>query len=65
MIIIMKDMFQNIENYLKQIIEGNKLNEEKIFEDSIITNNEYKDKKGIYIFGNKIYIIKHLNFIKV
>ena len=42
MIIIMKDMFQNIEDYLKKIIKENKLDEDKIFEGSIITNNEYK-----------------------
>ena len=64
MIIIMNDMFTNIENYLEKIIQENEFNEEKIFENSIITNNDYMDKKGIFIYGNKNIYEQTLKFYK-
>ena len=64
MFMIMDDMFKYIENYLNIIIQENGLNEEKIFEKSIITNPEYKNKKGIYIFENKKIYEKALKFYK-
>ena len=64
MIIIMNDMFMNIENYLEKIIQENEFNEEKIFENSIITNNDYMDKKGIFIYGNKNIYEQTLKFYK-
>ena len=66
MINIMNDMFLNIENFLTKIINKNGLNEEKIFQDSIIINKDYKDKKGLFIFENKMIYeqtIKFYNFL--
>ena len=57
LLILMKDMYENIEQYLKQVMEINEItsenfpdNQENIFRNSII-REEYKDKKGFYIFG--------------
>ena len=62
MILIMNDMFINIENYLEKITNENDLNEEKIFENSIVTNIDYKEKKGIFIFGNKMIYAQAIKF---
>ena len=62
MIKIMTDMFNNIENFLQEIIQEYGLNEEKIFETSLITNDNYKNKKGIFIFGNKKIYYQTLKF---
>ena len=64
MINVMNDMFINIESYLTKIINENELNEEKIFENSIIINNDYKDKKGLFIFENKLIYEQTLKFYK-
>ena len=58
------EMFLNIEEYLKQIVEANGLNISKIFEDSIIKNKDYKNKKGIFISENKKIYQQALNFYK-
>ena len=62
MINVMNEMFLNIENFLTKIINDNGLNEEKIFKDSIITNPDYKSKKGIFIFENKMIYEQTLKF---
>ena len=64
MIITMNDMFMNIEKYLTKMIKENNLNEEKIFEKSIVTNPDYKKKKGIFIFGNKMIYSQTIKFYK-
>ena len=64
MIDTMKDMFMNVEKYLTKIIKDNNLNEEKIFKNSIVTNNDYKEKKGIFIFGNKMIYSQTIKFYK-
>ena len=58
----MNDMFINIEIYLTKIINENGLDEEKIFSNSIIVNNNYKDKKGFFIFENKMIYEQTLKF---
>ena len=55
-------MFKNIENYLSTIIENNKLNEEKIFKNSIINNKNYEDKNGIFISENKMIYEEAIKF---
>ena len=54
---LMDDMYDNVENYLKDIMKINNINEKTIFENSIIKNEEYKNKYGFYIFnsGQNIY----------
>ena len=63
MIIVMNNMFINIENYLTNIINENELNEKKIFKNSII-NEDYKDKRGLFIFENKMIYEQALKFYK-
>ena len=54
---LMEDMYNNVEDYLQNIMKINKIdNDEEIFIKSII-DIEYEDKKGFYIFnsGQNIY----------
>ena len=62
MINIMFNMFLNIENNINKIIDENGLNEEIIFENSKITNKDYDDKKGFYIFENKMIYEQTIKF---
>ena len=66
MINTINNMFLNIEKNLTRIVNENDLNEEKIFKDSLITNKDYKDKKGIFIHENKMIYeqtVKFYNFL--
>ena len=56
---IMKEMYDNVENYLTEIMNCNNIRKEEIFESSLIKNKNYKNEKnkGFFIInsGNNIY----------
>ena len=57
---IMEAMYNNVEKYLEEIMEENKITEESIFENSIIKNEKYEDQKGFYIFNSGENIYKYI-----
>ena len=62
---IMKEMYENVENYLIEVMYFNKIEEKDIFENSIIKNEKYikNNKKGFFIINSIKNIYKQiLNF---